>query len=144
MTSAISFHQWKVFGTPGGDTTGELGRDETGLEQFASGSARLLAHGVNDDQGLGLVLFQLGGARKHLVLREAQGADDMTSCVILGWANVDDNALVLVDQVRQLASTETATTFAHFIGDQHGQQNDESASDQIVVSCKCNQVINHQ
>lgn len=84
MTSAISLHQRQIICAPCGDTAGQLGCRKTGFEQLARDGASLLAHCVDDDKGLGLVLFQLAGAGQDLVVREVQGTYDVTCGEILG------------------------------------------------------------
>ena len=84
--------------------------------------ARVLALGVDQDNGLGLVFFQLGQARDQLVLRNVQGANDMAGGIILGRANIDDDGLILVDQRGQLRRAQAATTAAQFVSDQQRQR----------------------
>ncbi len=144
MTGFISLHQWQVIGFPAGNATAQLGGGVTSLEQLAADSTRLLAHCVDDDQGLCLVLFQLAQTVDHFVLRNVDRADDMTCGVFLGRADVEDQALVSIDQSGQLAIAQALAATTDFIEQQQDQQNNEDRNQDVVICRELNQVSNHQ
>ncbi|CAI8884362.1 hypothetical protein EMIT048CA2_20144 [Pseudomonas chlororaphis] len=106
--------------------------------------AGVLTQGVDQNDGLGLVLFQLAHAGGQFVLRDVQRADDMARGEVLGRTDIDHHALLAVDQRGQFTGAEAAATAAQLVSDQQSQQDDEGADEQVVFSGELNQVSNHQ
>ena len=144
MTGFIALHQGQVIGFPAGNATAQLGSGETSLEQFAAERAGLLAHRIDDDQGLLFVFFQLGHAADQFVLRDVHRADDVARGIFLGGTDVDDQGLVGVDQSGQLAIAQALAATADFIDEQQDQQNNEDRNQDVVICRELNQVSNHQ
>lgn len=144
MTSLISLHQRQVVAFPAGDPAGQLGGGEAGFHQLASVGASGLAQSVDQNDGLGLVLFQLADARSQLVLRNVDRANDMAGGVIFRRTDVHHHACVLVDQCGQFAGAQAFTAALHRVRQQQSQQYDEDTDKNVVVSGKFNQVSNHR
>lgn len=145
MTGFMSLHQRQVVGFPTGHTAGQLGSGEAGLEQVAADGAGMLAHVVDDDQGLAaFVFFQLADARCELVLRDVDRANDVACRVVLAGTDIDHHGLVAVDQRGQLAVAQAAAAFAGFVDDQQNQQNQEKCNQQVVICREFNQMSNHR
>ena len=144
MTGFMSLHQRQVVGFPARHAARQLGSGETGLEQVAADGASVLAHVVDHDQGLvRLVLFQLADAGSEFVLRNVHCANDVAGGVFLAGTDVDDQALVAIDQCGQLAVAQAAAALACLGNDQQNQQNDEDGNQQVVICREFNQVSNH-
>ena len=107
-------------------------------------AARVLAGSVDQNDGLALVLVQLGNARHQFVLRDINSTHDVAGGKILGRANINHHTFVAIDQAGQFARADAAPATAHLVGDQQRQQDDKRAYKQVVGSRKCNQVLNHQ
>lgn len=103
----------------------------------------MLPHGIDHDQGLGLVLIQLGHAAGQLVEGDVQGTNDMPAGEVLVVAHIQDQPLLAVDQGRQLATGQAFATLAQLGDDQQHEQEDEATGQYIVVSGKFNQVGQH-
>ncbi len=103
----------------------------------------MLTHRIYHDQGLVLVLFELGHAGGQFVLGDAHRADNVTGRIFLGRADIDHQALVGIDQGGELTVAQALPAPADFIDQQCSQQNDEDRHQDVVVCCELNQVSNH-
>ncbi len=103
----------------------------------------MLAHGIDHDQGLGLVLLQLGDTAGDFLIGNVQCTDDMPGGVILLPTHVEYQALLAVDQRGQLAAAQALPTFAGLGEGQQCQQADEHCAQNVVGRDKFNQVGKH-
>ena len=103
-----------------------------------------LTQGVDQNDGLGLVFFQLADTGGQFVLGNVHRANDVTGGVFLARTDVHHHAGVLVDQCGQLAGTQAFTAALHRMRQQQSQQYDEDTDKNVVVSGKFNQVSNHR
>ncbi len=89
------------------------------------------------------MLFQLADAGSEFVLRNVHCTNDVAGGVFLAGTDVDDQALVAIDQCGQLAVAQAAAALACLGNDQQNQQNDEDSNQQVVICREFNQVSNH-
>src|SRR3990167_2518292 len=114
-TSTISLHQRQIFAAPAGDPAAQLGSGVSGLVQLAANGGGVAAEGGADGKGLGPVLVQ-----------------------------VDNHALLAIDQRGQLAAAEAFAATLQLGKDQQGQRDRESSGQQIVVGGEFKQMSKHQ
>jgi len=103
----------------------------------------MLAHGIDHDQGLGLVLLQLGNPAGDLFIGNMQGTDDMPGGEILLPTHVEYQALLTVDQRGQLAAAQALPAFTGLGEGQQCKQAEEHCAQNIVGRDKFNQVGKH-
>lgn len=143
-TSTISLHQRQIFAAPAGDPAAQLGSGVAGLLQLAANGAGVLTEGVDDDDGLGLVLVQFDHTLGDLLVRDVQRVDDMAGGEVFVRTHVDNHALLAIDQRGQLAAAEAFAATLQLGKDQQGQRDRESSGQQIVVGGEFKQMSKHQ
>ena len=102
----------------------------------------MLAHGVDQDDGLALVLFQFGHAAVQLVGRDVQRVDDVPAGELLGRTDIQDHRLVGIDQRGQLAGRQALAALAQLVQQQQDQQDQQRRDQQVVVGGELDQTGN--
>jgi len=114
------------------------------LLQLAANGAGVLTEGVDDDNGLGLVLVQLDHALGELLVGDIQRVDDMPGGEVLVRTHVDNHALLAIDQRGQLTAAEAFAATLQLGKDQQGQRDREGSGQQIMVGGEFKQMGKHQ
>ncbi|MNP05237.1 hypothetical protein D3C76_971830 [compost metagenome] len=94
----------------------------------------MLAHAVDHDDGLGLVLVQLAHAGGQLVGGDVQRIDDMAGGELLARADIQHHALVGVDQRGQFAGRQATAAAAQLVQRQEDQKDSQGADQQVMVA----------
>ena len=143
-TGCISLHQRQVVATPAGNPAGQFGGGEASLFQVTADTAAVLAHGIDHDDGLGLVLVQLDHPLGELLVGDVQRVDDMAGGEVFVRTHIDNHALLAIDQRGQLTAAEAFAATLQLGKDQQGQRDRESSGQQIVVGGEFKQMSKHQ